>query len=212
MDREMLEKPFGKEQIKQRKGTYGNMLDYVETHAVIQRLNDAFDGNWCFEIMSQDQHAGEVVVSGKLTADGISKMQFGSNKISTSKQGEVISIGDDLKAATSDCLKKCATLFGIGLHLYGADKADEQPSNQTGKEYGKGMSEKSQPKGGTTITKEQLAQIKKLRTDLGWTPEKVQEQSKTMFGTDKVENLNPTMATALIAYLQNQGNGKGADY
>ena len=212
MDREMLEKPFGKEQIKQRKGTYGNMLDYVETHAVIQRLNDAFDGNWSFEIMSQEQHAGEVVVSGKLTADGISKMQFGSNKISTSKQGEVISIGDDLKAATSDCLKKCATLFGIGLHLYGADKADEQPSDQTGKDRGKGMSEKSQPKGGTAITKEQLAQIKELRTKLGWTPEKVQEHSKTMFGTEKVETLNPTMATALIAYLQNQGNGKGADY
>ena len=208
MNRELLEKPFGKEQIKQRKGMYGNMLDYVETHSVIQRLNDAFDGNWCFEIVSQDQHAGEVVVSGKLTADGISKMQFGSNKISTSKQGEVISIGDDLKAATSDCLKKCATLFGIGLHLYGAEKADEQPSDQTGK----GMSEKSQPKGGTAITKEQLTQIKKLRTDLGWTPEQVQGKTKEMFGTDKVEALNPTMATALIAYLQNQGNGKGVDY
>jgi hypothetical protein len=208
MNRELLDKPFGKEQIKQRKGTYGNMLDYVETHAVIQRLNDSFDDNRSFEIISQDQHAGEVVVSGKLTADGISKMQFGSNKISTSKQGEVISIGDDLKAATSDCLKKCATLFGIGLHLYGAEKADEQPSDQTGK----GMSEKSQPKGGTAITKEQLTQIKKLKTDLGWTPEQVQGKTKEMFGTDKVDTLNPTMATALIAYLQNQGNGKGVDY
>ena len=116
-------------------------------------------------------------------------------------------MGDDWKAAGSDALKKSASLFGIGLHLYGADKK-EQPSEQSGK----GMSEKSQPKGGTAITKEQLTQIKKLRTDLGWTPEKVQEQSRTMFGTDKVEALNPTMATALIAYLQNQGNGKGADY
>jgi len=211
MNRELLEKPFEKEQIKQRKGNFGDMIDYVETHAVIQRLNDAFDGQWSFEILSQESTAGEVIVLGKLTADGVSKTQFGSNKISTSKQGEVISMGDDWKAAGSDALKKSAPLFGIGLHLYGADKKD-QPSDQTGKDTGKGMSEKSKPKGGTAITKEQLAQIKKLRTDLGWTPEKVQEQTKTMFGTEKVETLNPTMATALIAYLQNQGNGKGVDY
>jgi len=210
MNRELLEKPFDKEQIKQRKGNFGDMIDYVETHTVIQRLNDAFDGQWSFEILSQESTAGEVIVLGKLTADGVSKTQFGSNKITTSKQGEVISMGDDWKAAGSDALKKSASLFGIGLHLYGAGKEEQRSEQQEQK--GKGMSEKSKPKGGTAITKEQLAQIKKLRTGLGWTPEKVQEQSRTMFGTDKVEALNPTMATALIAYLQNQGNGKGADY
>jgi len=207
MNRELLEKPFDKEQIKQRKGNFGDTIDYVETHAVIQRLNDVFDGQWSFEILSQESTAGEVIVLGKLTADGVSKTQFGSNKITTSKQGEVISMGDDWKAAGSDSLKKSASLFGIGLHLYGADKKD-QPSEHKGK----GMSEKSQPKGGTTITKEQLAQIKELRTKIGWTPEQVQGKTKEMFGTDKVDTLNPTMATALIAYLQNQGNGKGTDY
>ena len=48
MNRELLEKPFGKEQIKQRKGNFGDMIDYVETHTVIQRLNDAFEGQWNF--------------------------------------------------------------------------------------------------------------------------------------------------------------------
>jgi len=211
MNRELLEKPFEKEQIKQRKGNFGDTIDYVEAHAVIKRLNDAFEGQWSFEVLTQENNGSQVMVLGKLTADGVSKTQFGCSSITTnSKTGEIVSLGDDWKAATSDALKKSASLFGIGLHLYGADKS--QPSEHTGKDSGKGMSEKSKPKGGTTITKEQLAQIKKLRTDLGWTPEKVQEQSKTMFGTDKVENLNPTMATALIAYLQNQGNGKGADY
>jgi recombination DNA repair RAD52 pathway protein len=208
MNRELLEKPFEKEQIRQRKGNFGDTIDYVEAHAVIQRLNDAFEGQWSFEVLSQENNGSQVMVLGKLTADGVSKTQFGCSTITTnSKTGEVVSLGDDWKAATSDALKKSASLYGIGLHLYGADKKD-QPSEHTGK----GMSEKSQPKGGTAITKEQLAQIKKLRTGLGWTPEKVQEQSKTMFGTGKVENLNPTMATALIAYLQNQGDGKGADY
>ena len=32
-----------------------------------------------------------------------------------------MSIGDDLKGAASDCLKKCATQFGVGLHLYGLE-------------------------------------------------------------------------------------------
>jgi len=208
MNRELLEKPFEKEQIKQRKGNFGDTIDYVEAHAVIQRLNDAFDGQWSFEVISQENNGTQVMVLGKLTADGVSKTQFGCSSITTnSKTGEIVSLGDDWKAATSDALKKSASLFGIGLHLYGADKKD-QPSEHKGK----GMSEKSQPKGGATITKEQLAQIKELRTKLGWTPEKVQEHSKTMFGIEKVEALNPTMATALIAYLQNQGNGKGADY
>ena len=209
MNRELLEKPFDKEQIKQRKGSFGEMIDYVETHAVITRLNEAFDGQWSFEIISQETTAQEVIVSGKLTADGVSKCQFGSNKISLSKQGEIISVGDDWKAAASDCLKKCASLFGIGLHLYGAEKAT-QPQDHT--DAGKGMADKSKPKGGTTISKEQLAQIKTLRTKIGWTPEQVQDKTKEMFGTEKVETLNPTMATAFIAFLQNQGNGKGVDY
>jgi hypothetical protein len=206
MNREMLEKPFGKEQIKQRKGNFGDMIDYVETHAVIQRLNDSFEGQWSFEIITQEKEGSEVIVLGKLTVEGVSKTQFGSNKISLSKAGEVISIGDDWKAAGSDSLKKCASLFGVGLHLYGAEKK-EQPPEQPGK----GMSEKSQPKGGTVITKEQLAQIKELRTKLGWTPKIVQDKSQEMFGTDKVETLNPTMATALIAFMQTQ-NGGGSEY
>jgi recombination DNA repair RAD52 pathway protein len=77
MNRELLEKPFEKEQIKQRKGNFGDTIDYVETHAVIQHLNDAFDGQWSFEILSQESTAGEVIVLGKLTADGVSETQFG---------------------------------------------------------------------------------------------------------------------------------------
>jgi len=208
MNRELLEKPFDPSQIKQRRGNFGDTIDYVETHAVIQRLNDCFDGQWNFEILSQETTANEVIVLGKLTAEGVSKTQFGSNKITTSKQGEVVSMGDDWKAAGSDALKKSASLFGIGLHLYGAGKEEQPPAENTGK----GMAEKSKSKGAETITKEQLAQIKELRTKLGWTPKNVQEKSAEMFGTEKVETLNPTMATALIAFMQNQGNGKGVDY
>jgi len=51
MKRDILEKPFESAQIKQRVGAYGNVLDYIEGHTVIKRLNDAFDGAWRFEIL-----------------------------------------------------------------------------------------------------------------------------------------------------------------
>jgi hypothetical protein len=121
MKRDILEKPFDPAQIKQRVGTYGNVLDYVEGHTVIKRLNDAFDGAWCFEILKHKvlEETDEVLVLGKLTAGDVVKCQFGSSKITrTEGTKEIISLADDLKAAGTDCLKKCATMLGVGLYLY----------------------------------------------------------------------------------------------
>ena len=75
MKRDILEKPFDPAQIKQRVGTYGNVLDYVEGHTVIQRLNDAFDGGRCFEILRHKilDQTDEVLVLGKLTAGDVVK-------------------------------------------------------------------------------------------------------------------------------------------
>ena len=109
MNRDILEKEFEPSQIKRRRGHFGEQLDYVETADVIRRLNAAFDGEWSFEIIEHLQMFDEVIVLGKLTAQGISKTQFGSHKITKAKKdGEVINIGYDLKAAASDALKKSA--------------------------------------------------------------------------------------------------------
>jgi hypothetical protein len=121
MNREILEKPFGPEQIKQREGNFGKILDYIEGHTVIQRLNDAFDADWSFTITHHEimQETDEVIVIGQLNAGGIVKSQFGSSRITRAKEtGDIISLADDLKAAATDALKKAATLFGVGLHLY----------------------------------------------------------------------------------------------
>ncbi len=128
---DVLTRPFDPSQIKQREGRGRKMLDYIETHAVITRLNEAFAGVWSFEVVDYKSMEGEIVVQGKLTAGDVTKMQFGSSEISRRKDdGKPVSIGDDLKAAASDALKKCATLFGVGLHLY--DKpAQNRPPQQT---------------------------------------------------------------------------------
>ena len=49
--REILETPFGPEQIKTRPGNFGQELAYVEGHTVIKRLNEAFEGAWSFEVV-----------------------------------------------------------------------------------------------------------------------------------------------------------------
>ena len=83
MNRELLEKPFAPDQIKQRDGNFGKTLDYVEGHTVIQRLNDAFDAKWSFEILEREvfEDKDEVIVQDKLTAENVVKTQFGSSQI-----------------------------------------------------------------------------------------------------------------------------------
>ena len=103
---------------RRRQGRNG-LLDYVEGHSVIQRLNDALDGGWSFEIAHHEVREDEVVVLGKLTAEGIARMSFGASQVTRERStGQPVSLGDDLKSAATDCLKKCATFLGVGLHLY----------------------------------------------------------------------------------------------
>jgi hypothetical protein len=130
MSREILEKPFDAQQIKQREGNFGKTLDYIEGHAVIQRLNDAFDAVWSFVILKHEILKDEVIVLGELSAGAIKKSQFGSSQITRVRNtGDMMSLADDLKAAATDSLKKCATMFGIALHLYNKDgRINQQPS------------------------------------------------------------------------------------
>ena len=76
MNRELLEKPFTQDHIKQREGAFGKMLDYVEAHHVIKRLNDAFDAEWSFSILKHEilQETDEVIVLGELRAGDIVKI------------------------------------------------------------------------------------------------------------------------------------------
>lgn len=116
---ETLTRHFEPEQVLQRKGRSGKTLDYIGTHHIIERLNEAFEGGWSFRILNREVMDDEVVVHGQVAAMGIAHQQYGSSAITRDKQtGMPISIGDDLKAAASDCLKKCATQFGVGLYLY----------------------------------------------------------------------------------------------
>ena len=135
MKREILEQHFNPDQVKQREGNFGKRLDYIEGHAVIQRLNDAFESSWSFSVQEHNilKDTGEVLILGQLSAGNIVKSQFGSSKITRNRQtNEIVSLADDLKAAATDALKKCATLLGVGLHLYNRDISNGSCSNGNG--------------------------------------------------------------------------------
>lgn len=123
MKKDVLTRPFTAEQIKQRQGQGGKMLSYVETHAVIARLNEGCDA-WSFEVVEHTILDEEVVVIGKLVADGVTKMAFGGSTIARDRDGHPVSIADAAKAASSDALKKAASLLGVALELYGAGAAE----------------------------------------------------------------------------------------
>lgn len=129
MNKEILRRPFPRELIKQREGQNGKMLSYIETYVVIERLNDGCDV-WSFEVVQHHVYKVEVVVVGKLTADGVIKMAFGGSAITFNNAGKVVSLADDLKAAASDALKKCASLLGVGLELYARKNAAGRAATQ----------------------------------------------------------------------------------
>jgi hypothetical protein len=118
-------------EIKTRQGRGGLQFSYVEHGYVTERLNLVFGFNWDFEVTDKQILEDEVIVEARLTVrtpggQTIVKTQFGGAEIkrhaSGAKNGRPLSIADDYKAAASDALKKCASLLGIGLDLYGRDR------------------------------------------------------------------------------------------
>jgi hypothetical protein len=104
----------------------GVELEYVTGEQVTTRLNDELGFlNWSFRVLEHGIHAeaDECWVLGELTVtlDGrtVNRQQFGSQKVKRSRaSGTPMDIGFDLKGASTDALKKCASLVGVGLYLW----------------------------------------------------------------------------------------------
>ena len=109
--------------IKARPAKGGGSWNYVSGSYVRKVLNLMFGFDWSFEILEQHVMHGEAIVKGKLTCTSngrtIVKMQFGNKDIICRKGTEIpLSIGNDLKAAATDALKKCAAELGIAADVY----------------------------------------------------------------------------------------------
>lgn len=129
-----------KEVVKTRPGPKGMKLNYVDGAYVIRVLNNAFGYNWDFNVVDQKDYdyeilrldksqnkylprpVKEIVIKGRLEVrnkEGMSiiKEQYGSKVW----EGGGTPIGDAVKSASTDALKKCASLIGVALDLYEHD-------------------------------------------------------------------------------------------
>lgn len=224
MKRDVLERPFPEALIRSRKGPFGQTLSYVEGAEFIRRLNEAFEGRWSFAIVQHDIRDEEVIVLGMLTtADGTGKSAFGSSSITVSRDGEIVSIGDDLKAAATDSLKKCSTLLGLGLHLYQSEAAKAAvvaPSRSNGSGNGhpttgarkgsNGNPRRGNGANGNRLTQKQLSCIWGMARSLGLSADDVRERTTRAFGVQP-EFLTKGDASSLIQELgeglAHPGNG-----
>lgn len=133
--------------VKQRPAKGGGVWDYVSGGYIKKCLNLMFGFEWDFEILDEKIIHGEAIVKGKLTCRSngktIVKMQYGNKDIiyktekvfnedgkpkmiikygkevqETRPTENPLSIGNDLKSAATDCLKKCASEIGIAADIY----------------------------------------------------------------------------------------------
>lgn len=199
MNRDILCRPFAPEQIKTRPGRSGQQLQYVETHAVIARLNEGCDA-WDFEIIEHSVHDDECIVLGKLTADGVIKSAFGGSSITIDQQGRVVSLADDLKSAASDSLKKCASLLGVALELYGAPPPQKNGTQNNGA-GGNGGYNGNGADTSNRITSRQLAAIHGAARRLAVSRDNLLGVVKERFSVDKLELLTKGQASALIDHF-----------
>jgi hypothetical protein len=124
-----------KQYVKQRPAKGGGVWEYVTGGYVRKVLNLMFGWDWDFEIVDEKIMHGEAIVKGRLTCRvngvAITKMQYGNKDImfkkDTDAQGNRVplSIGNDLKAAATDALKKCAAEIGVAADIY--NKEDFKP-------------------------------------------------------------------------------------
>jgi hypothetical protein len=192
-----LEQTFSQEEIKQRDGSFGQTLNYVSGYTVIERLNQAFESLWSFEIISHEIHQDEVIVIGKLSAEGIVKSQFGSSRITRTREtGEVVSLASDLKSAATDALKKCATLLGVGLHLY-ADKPTSTVSTSQKGNGGDNSQSGNGNNGNGRLTSKQHAFLLKIANEKGMTRKELNDQCVETYGS-VIDYLTRQNASSMI--------------
>lgn len=126
----VLAQPTPQQFIKTKPGRGGRSVTFVQGGYVIAQLNRIFGPlNWSFKVTERGETQrkneknaeGEVWVYGELTVHdhkrglAVAKGQYGQHPIHAN-----VPIGDALKAAGTDALKKCASLFGVALDVYWA--------------------------------------------------------------------------------------------
>lgn len=94
---------------------FNDGLVYLTESGVAARL-DEIDPSWEFQIKSIEVQGDACVVWGALKVAGVVRESVGMDSDKLSRDGKRV-VNEKQKAATTDALKRCARLFGIGRYL-----------------------------------------------------------------------------------------------
>lgn len=114
---------------------------YLTEDAITARI-ESVDFNWSFEIQEAIAYGDSISVRGVLTIKGVSRAGIGGNPVQRETKewenkkwtGRYVPLSayavaengvNAYKAAATDCLKRCARLFGVGRYLLDAPKENE---------------------------------------------------------------------------------------
>jgi hypothetical protein len=120
--------------IYDRPGKGNQTFYYITAAFVIKSLNILFGYNWSFEIKSFDIKGKQCLVHGRLTGTvtrdskdiTIYRESFGRADIKLTKgDNKPLDLGNDLKAAESDCLKRCYRQLGGALDVFATNEYAE---------------------------------------------------------------------------------------
>ena len=113
----------------------GANVNYVPGWWFIEQLNALFGHLWDFKIIREFVGTNQVWVLGELTIKlpsglTVTKSAYGGSDIKKygqgkQNEGQIIDIADDLKSASTDAMKKAATLLGVAADIYGKREVQE---------------------------------------------------------------------------------------
>ena len=118
--------PFPPDRIKQRKGRHGQVWDYVETSEIINRLNTVFGCAWSVTEVESRVINNFVVKRVRIEVPDLDNPN--RTYVRDGWAGHAIGNdpGDCMKSAFSKALTKAASLFGVGLHLWGVSSENTE--------------------------------------------------------------------------------------
>lgn len=192
--------------IYRRPGKGSGEWEYVTGVYVKKVLNYICGWNWDFLVVEHGREGDLVWVLGKLIirnskGQEITKMQFGRADVKFKKNTKtLLDFGNDLKAATTDSLKKCASELGIASDIYGKNEFKAIQSEDKGFVPPKNDKDKKEAKTGE---KPKLVELKELLKGVT-NEEKIVDLMKRT--TIKLSSLDITEkhAGVLIATLLNK--------
>ena len=133
----LLYKRTPKTHVHEKPGKGGGRFKYVTGAYVKSQLNRLFGFDWSFTVKEFTVKGNQCIVFGHLEGnirdqDGnikatLIREQFGRAdiKVTRADKTKALDFGNDLKAATTDALKKCASDMGIARDVYAADEYRE---------------------------------------------------------------------------------------